>query len=238
MIGYVLQFQGQRFTTSSNAALIISTAALMVPIIALVAHAEILTRQRIVGVVTGFLGTALVITRGVSFNLSISELTGDFMILGTAITIALIFVLSKPLTIIHGGRPITGAIIMMTFLLLIPATLLDFGQPFTVTVPVMGVLIYLAVFATLGAYYFFTKGLETVTPVVSSIILPVEVMVAVFLSVVIFADLFNIISAIGATLILAGVFLVTARSNAPSGQEKNKILTADSSVSTTGVRHS
>src|SRR5713226_4731862 len=124
-IGYVLQFHGQLLTTSSNAALIISTAALMVPIIASVYHAEKLTLRKVIGVVTGFIGTTLVITRGTSFNVAGSELVGDLMILGTAVTIALIFTLSKPLTLTHGGRPIEGGIVLMTFLLLTPTVLLD-----------------------------------------------------------------------------------------------------------------
>ncbi len=208
--GYVLQFQGQRLTTSSNAALIISTAALMVPVLALVYGSEKLGLRKVVGVVAGFLGTGLVITRGASLSVAAPELVGDFMILGTAVTIALIFVLSKPLIETHGARPVAGGIILLTTLLLLPASLFDIGMPFN-PVPVgWFYLVFLAVFATVGAYYFFTKGLETVSPIVSSIILPIEVIVAVALSVVIFGDPFNIVSGTGAVLIVAGVILVSA----------------------------
>lgn len=209
-VGYVLQFQGQRYTTSSNAALIISTAALMVPIIVRAYQAEKLTLRKITGVVVGFIGTALVITRGASLSIAQSELIGDFMILATAVTIALIFVLSKPLTMVHGGRPVAGSIILLTFLLLTPTVLLDIGLPIQFTWQVLFYLLFLGVFATVGAYYFFTKGLETVSPIVSSIILPIEVIVAVVLSVIIFGDPFNIFSGTGAVLIVVGVFLVSA----------------------------
>jgi len=53
------------------------------------------------------------------------------------------------------------------------------------------------------------KGLESVSPTVSSIILPIEVMVAVALSVIIFSDPFNLYSGTGAFLIIAGVVLVS-----------------------------
>jgi len=208
--GYVLQFQGQRLTTSSNAALIISTAALMVPVLALVYSSEKLGLRKIVGVIAGFLGTGLVITRGASLSVATSELVGDFMILGTAVTIALIFVLSKPLIETHGARPVAGGIILLTTLLLLAASLFDIGMPFNPVPVAWFYLVFLAVFATVGAYYFFTKGLETVSPIVSSIILPIEVIVAVALSVVIFGDPFNIVSSTGAVLIVAGVILVSA----------------------------
>jgi drug/metabolite transporter (DMT)-like permease len=208
-VGYVLQFQGQRYTTSSNAALIISTAALMVPVVVRAYRAERLTLGKITGVVIGFIGTALVITHGASLSIAQSELIGDFMILGTAVTIALIFVLSKPLTLVHSGRPVAGSIILLTFVLLLPTVLLDVGQPVQFTWQVLFYLVFLGVFATIGAYYFFTKGLETVSPIVSSIILPIEVIVAVVLSVIIFGDPFNSFSGTGAVLIVAGVFLVS-----------------------------
>jgi drug/metabolite transporter (DMT)-like permease len=159
--------------------------------------------------VIGFIGTALVITHGASLSIAQSELIGDFMILGTAVTIALIFVLSKPLTLVHSGRPVAGSIILLTFVLLLPTVLLDVGQPVQFTWQVLFYLVFLGVFATIGAYYFFTKGLETVSPIVSSIILPIEVIVAVVLSVIIFGDPFNSFSGTGAVLIVAGVFLVS-----------------------------
>jgi drug/metabolite transporter (DMT)-like permease len=56
------------------------------------------------------------------------------------------------------------------------------------------------------------KGLETVSPTVSSIILPIEVIVAVVLSVILFSDPFNIYSGTGAALIVAGVLLVSSAS--------------------------
>ncbi|HMB67645.1 MAG TPA: EamA family transporter, partial [Candidatus Bathyarchaeia archaeon] len=62
------------------------------------------------------------------------------------------------------------------------------------------------------AYYFLMKGLETVSPIVSSIVLPIEVIVAVALSVIIFGDPFNLYSGTGAVLIGIGVLLVSSSS--------------------------
>src|SRR5439155_1065134 len=45
-LGYVLQFQGQRFTTSSDAALIISTAALMIPILSCARGSEMIGAKK------------------------------------------------------------------------------------------------------------------------------------------------------------------------------------------------
>ena len=208
-VGYVTQFQGQVLTTSSNAALIISTAALMIPILSLVYVGERMGGRKIAGVMTGFIGTALVVTRGQPLSLGSSELAGDILILATAVTIALVFVLSKRIVERRGGRPVTGALLVTTSLLLLPTTLLDLGHPPNLTMTAWFYISYLAVFATVGAYYYFMKGLETVSPTVSSIILPIEVVVAVALSVILFNDPFNLFSGTGAVLIIAGVVLVS-----------------------------
>jgi drug/metabolite transporter (DMT)-like permease len=207
--GYVTQFQGQVLTSSSNAALIISTAALMIPILSRLYVREKLRRRKLTGVITGFIGTALVVTRGQALNLGSSELEGDFLILFTAVTIALVFVTSKPLVGAAGGRPITSGILLITALLILPTLPLDRNPTISFGPAEWLCIIYLAVFATVGGYYFFMKGLESVSPTVSSIILPIEVIVAVILSVILFKDPFNLYSATGAVLLIAGVGLVS-----------------------------
>jgi drug/metabolite transporter (DMT)-like permease len=207
--GYVLQFQGQLITSSSNAALIISTAALMIPLMSLAYVHEKMGIRKVTGVFSGFMGIVLLVTRGQAVNLGSSELLGDFLILGTAVTIALVFVLSKELVENRGGRAVTGGIILITTLLLLPTVPFDRSASINLAPVAWFYIVFLAVFATVGAYYFFMKGLESVSPTVSSIILPIEVVVAVTLSVIIFSDPFNLYSGTGAFLIVAGVFLVS-----------------------------
>jgi drug/metabolite transporter (DMT)-like permease len=211
-LGYVTQFQGQLVTSSSNAALIISTAALMIPLLSLIYLRERMGRRKVAGVLSGFIGTGLVVTRGQALNLGSSEVLGDLLILGTAVTIALVFVLSKDLVEKKGGRAVTGGIVLVTTLLLLPTVPFDWNRSINPAPVAWFYVLFLAVFATVGAYYFFMKGLESVSPTVSSIILPIEVVVAVILSVIIFADPFNLYSGTGALLIIAGVVLVSTAS--------------------------
>ncbi len=204
-LGYVLQFQGQLITSSSNAALIISTAALMIPVLSLAYVHEKMGMRKMSGVLLGFIGIVLLVTRGQAVNLGSSEVLGDFLILGTAVTIALVFVLSKDLVEKRGGRPVTGGIILVTAMLLLPAGAFGLSASINLAPIALFYVVFLAVFATVGAYYFFMKS-----PTISSIILPIEVVVAVALSVIIFGDPFNLYSGTGAFLIMAGVGLVSS----------------------------
>jgi drug/metabolite transporter (DMT)-like permease len=166
--------------------------------------------RKITGVLLGFIGITLLVTRGQAVNLGSSELLGDFLILGTAVTIALVFVLSKDLVEKKGGRSVTGGIILVTAMLLLPTVAFDLSSSTNLAPIAVFYVVFLAVFATVGAYYFFMKGLESVSPTISSIILPIEVVVAVTLSVIIFGDPFNLYSGTGAFLIIAGVVLVSS----------------------------
>src|SRR2546428_13116183 len=209
-LGYVLQFQGQLIISSSNAALIISTAALMIPVLSLVYMHERMGMRKTAGVLSGFIGIVFLVTRGQAVSLESSELLGDFLILGTAVTIALVFVLSKDLVESKGGRPVTGGIILATTLLLLPTVPFDRGASINLAPVAWLYVVFLAVFATVGAYYFFMKGLESLSPTGSSIILPIEVIVAVTLFVIILSDPFNLYSGMGAFLLIAGVVLVSS----------------------------
>ena len=158
----------------------------------------------------GFIGIVLLVTRGQAVSLGSSEVLGDFLILGTAVTIALVFILSKDLVEKKGGRPVTGGIILVTAMLLLPTVPFDLSPSTNLAPIAVFYVVFLAVFATVGAYYFFMKGLESVSPTISSIILPIEVVVAVTLSVIIFGDPFNLYSGTGASLIIAGIILVSS----------------------------
>src|SRR3990170_2184874 len=211
-VGYILQFEGQALTTASDAALVIGSAALMIPVASWLNGTEKLVWSRTLGVVLGFVGTALVVTRGEPLVLGGSQVLGDILILGTAITIALIFILTKSLVVKKGSRAVTGGIILTTAVLLVPFVPLDTAGPVSLGLDAWFYILFLAVLSTVGAYFYFARGLETVSPTVSSIILPIEVIVSVGLSVLIFKDPFNFLSGTGAVLIIVGVLLVSLSS--------------------------
>src|SRR5437016_14307976 len=101
---------------------------------------------KITWVLLGFIGITLLVTRGQTVNLGSSELLGDFLILGTAVTIALVFGLSKDLVEKKGGRPVTGGIILMTAMLLLPTVAFDLGSSTNLAPIAVFYVVFLAVF--------------------------------------------------------------------------------------------
>lgn len=208
--GYFLQFRGQDLTTSSDAALIIGTAALIIPLLSWARKSEQITARKGLGVLTGFIGASLVVTRGQALSVGQTQFLGDLLILATAVTIALVFVFSKNLAVQKGGKSTTGGMLLVTAILLVFAIPLDYGANIQLNGEALFIVAFLSIVATIAPYFLLMKGLETVTPTVSSIILPIEVIVAVLLSVLIFNDPFNTYSATGAALIVGGVLLVSS----------------------------
>src|SRR5439155_3249231 len=132
----------------------------------------------------------------------------DVLILGTAVTIALVFIYSKDIVVQKGGRAVTGGMILITSILLVLAIPLDQGASVNLCWVAAFYTAFLAVVASVGAYYFLMKGLEPVSSTVSSIILSMEVIVADAVSVIIFVDSFNLSSGTGSVLIVTGVLLI------------------------------
>ncbi len=211
-VGYLLQFEGQLFTTGSEAALIIGTAALMIPLMSWLKRQEPFRAVKALGVLVGFAGVTLLVLgqpSQTSVETGQHHLFGDALLAATAVTIALVFIFTKSLAVKHGDRGVTGGMIITTSVLLLP--FVPLGQTMQVVLDGWSwlIVVFLAVFGTVGAYYFFSRGLERVSPIVSSIILPTEVIVSVVASLLIFAESFTIISGFGAVLVVAGVALVS-----------------------------
>src|SRR6266702_2410691 len=112
--GYVLQFQGQLITSSSNAALIISTAALMIPVLSLAYVHEKMGMRKITGLLLGFIGIVLLVTRGQAVNLGSSAVLSDFLMVGTAVTTEPVFLMSKGLVQKRERGPVTEGISLVS----------------------------------------------------------------------------------------------------------------------------
>ena len=72
----------------------------------------------------------------------------------------------------------------------------------------VGPLIYLVVFTTILAFYLFLKGTGSVTPLSTSIIILIEIVIAFLIAHFALGDVFNAIESVGVALVLIGVVMV------------------------------
>src|SRR5260370_42478769 len=96
----------------------------MIPVLSWVRGSETIAAKKGLGVLSGFLGASLVVTRGQFVSLGQTQFLGDVLILGTAVTIAVGFFYSKKPTAQKRGRAGPGGKISLPkFFFVLPVPL-------------------------------------------------------------------------------------------------------------------
>jgi drug/metabolite transporter (DMT)-like permease len=70
-------------------------------------------------------------------------------------------------------------------------------------------IIYTAIFCWVLPYYFWLKGLRSISPVTSAVLLLVEIIVAVAISTIFLGETLTVISGIGSIFIIIAILLVS-----------------------------
>lgn len=175
------------------------------------------TRRQILGVIVGFIGTAILIANGAKLNPDQNYLYAGFVILSTMMYAININIIKKylqdekPMAIATGGF---AAIIIPALLVILFTT--DF---FTTTlfdtdtslIPIFYVVI-LALFGTALAKVMFNKLVQIATPVFASSVTYLMTLVAVLWGVI-DGEKISLIQFLGGVIILSGVYLANKKSS-------------------------
>jgi len=205
-------FLGLQFTTPVNGALILATTPLWTLVFSVIWEHEKLSPPRIAGLLAGFIGVALVITKGnIQTLLRLDISPGDGIILFGTLALALNMVGTRRL--VHDATAIETTSYSMLFgtLALLPLGML-FEDPWqnmsTATLSVHAAIVYLALGGSLLAYLLWFNGLEKLGSVRTAIffnLAPVFTMLIDALS----GSVPNIWQLAGAAWVIVGVMLVS-----------------------------
>ncbi len=157
---YVIQVTAQEYTTANNASLLINTSVFCIIFLSALFLNEKLSRWRIVGSVIGFLGVAVLVSKG-SLSFDLSHSTGDIMILVCAVLWSVYSIYGKkiapkyhPLTVLN-YMFIIGTICLIPFYFLTPH-----APIFTIPLDAIGAIVFLAIFCSIIAYLVYNVALE------------------------------------------------------------------------------
>lgn len=202
-------FVGQQTVPSGVAAILQG----LVPIVTTLWGLWLLPDERIslvgaIGIVTGFVGVALVVRPDPS-NLLGTDVVGRLLILAQAVSVSLGGVLvdrarpSLPKTALSGWSMALGG-------LLLHAASLGLGEPFPFSPsPVaVGAVVYLGVFATAIAFFLFFTLLERHGAVETSLIGYAVPVVATVVSVVFLDERITVLSLVGFVVVFLGFVLL------------------------------
>lgn len=210
----ILFLTGLKYTSSSDATLIIAINPTLTAIFAAGLYAdEKLTKNRILGLSTALIGVTLIVLRSPNIDVE-NRLLGDSIIFLAALVWALFTVLSRP--IFRQITPLTftawssvyGWIFLLISTLIVDIEYFSFEQLKSIPTDVFWALIFLAVVAAVYGNIAFNTGIEKIGPSKTAIFVNLVPVFGIFFSVLLLSDGFSIWSLFSFFLILFGVLII------------------------------
>jgi drug/metabolite transporter (DMT)-like permease len=166
--------------------------------------------KKILGVVLGVTGAAMIATNGDLSTLMQGEIFGDILVLSAGIIWAFFIVLHK--RILSSERSVielSTVVMLVTAIALLPTAIVLGGLNLgSVSIAGWTWVTFTAIVCTVLPYALWILALKTVTATVSSVVSMLEVASALILSVVLLGEIYNAVAVVGAIVILISITAV------------------------------
>lgn len=209
----LLQAYGLIYTSAINTGWIIAINPILITVAARIFLDEAITDRKIVGILLGFFGIFLIITKGV-FSLSLfrsGSTLGDLLVFASAIAWTTFTVGGKGFLSRFNSLSSITAIMMSGFLILLPLSLLKggWGNLFHLSpLTWMGVL-FLGIFCSGLGYLFWYSALERRDSGAVAMYLYLEPLVTLIGAALFLGEPIYGVTLVGGAMTLAGVYLAT-----------------------------
>lgn len=213
---YIFFNWGLKFTTVSNANLIHGTMPVLTALISAAVLKEHLNRRGWLGIAFSLVGVATVVGIGNLGNFGIAT-AGDILVFGSAISWAAYTVLSRRSMIAASPAAITSGAGIIGLATILP---ISFGElVFTdighLAVSDYGLLLYLGLVASAGAFALWGIGLTTVEASKGAVFANLVPFVGVASAAVLLDERITMLQITGGAIILAGVVLTSSSRRIP-----------------------
>jgi len=213
VIPFSLIIWGLQYIDSSLGSLLNATTPVFsVILVSILTKDDQLTPNRIIGVITGWFGVAVLIGLGALLHLD-GHIGGQFAVLGASCSYAL--------SAIYGRRfkkftPLTSAAAMLTCgsIVAVPAALI-IEQPWIlipdISFMAIGAAVILGVVCTATAYLIYYRVLATAGPTNVLLVTFLVPVTAVLLGIIVLGEVLTINTIVGAVLLFIGLILIDGR---------------------------
>ena len=209
-LAYLIQYVGMRYTTASKSSLLVNLSAVWVAALSWLVLREGFSKKRLFGIMSGLAGVFLITTNLNLLEFAQGTILGDGLVFLSGILWSFFIVYNKRGVDAHNALQLMPWIFLATTLTLTPFILIPNNFVLLNLSPHVWIIIgYTAVFCWLVPYFLWLKGLKWMSPAASTIILLIEVVVAVTISFFFLEETFTMISGIGAALIFLAIILVS-----------------------------
>lgn len=203
-----VQYTGLSLTTATNASLILATAPIFVAILASWQLGEKLSREKTAGIILAFIGVIGVVANGSLASLFDSKyLAGNLLMLFNAMCWATFTITSKKMTVKYSPLIVTGYITMLGGLMFVPIGMLNGVLDQVTTISGIGwlVIMFLAIFCSIGGYLGWQYALSKVEATKTAIFLYLQPLVTVLVAILLLGEKLTGLTVLGGALILSGV---------------------------------
>jgi drug/metabolite transporter (DMT)-like permease len=208
---FSLQYVGLLYTAAGKTALLVNLNVIIVALLSWRMFGEKIGSKKILGVVLGVAGAAMIATNGDLSTLMQGEIFGDMLVLSAGIIWAFFIVLHKRILSRseRGVIELSTVVMLVTAIALLPIAIV-FGGLNLGSVSIAGWtwVTFTAIVCTVLPYALWILALKTVTATVSSVVSMLEVASALILSVVLLGEIYNAVAVVGAIVILISITAV------------------------------
>jgi drug/metabolite transporter (DMT)-like permease len=203
---YIVQLIAMTYTTVTNTVLLINMGTFFVIILSAHFLKEKFSIFNIAGVVLAFLGAAIIITNG---QLSLtSNVVGDGLVLISALFWAVYVMIGNKLAGKYSILTQLNWIFIIGFLGLLPVYAITSRHDLaSLPAAAWGSLLYLALFCSIVAYFFFNDAIVKIGPSQTAIYQYFEPMFGILLAIALIGEPLTGFIIAGAILIVAGIAL-------------------------------
>jgi drug/metabolite transporter (DMT)-like permease len=206
-LAFILQFKAQELTTASKTALFVNSSPVFIAVITPLFLKDRISPRQLIATLVAMAGVFITSTR-LDFSGLSAVNAGDVLALGVGFSWALFIVFSRDIVKKYRPYELSHALCFWTTLMALPflAT-----EPARMSWSSIVPLLYLVVFTTILGYYLYLKGVQSVTPLATSLVILIEVVVAFVISHFMLSESFSPVETVGVVMVLTGVVLVVKR---------------------------
>ncbi len=220
---FLIQITGIKYTSATNTGWLIACTPLVLAVLSSVFLREKIGKREIIGITIATCGVVALVSHGDLTHLGWLRNVGDWLVLASAFTWAIYTVTTRDLSRAHDPVVVTIAVLLpatvgLTIYMLLTSDWSRFLQmPMSATLS----LLFLGILGMALGQWFWQEGLAKVGAAKAGIFLYLEPISTTILAVSYLDEEFGVASAVGALLILGGVYWAERRSG--RGQPKSTV---------------
>lgn len=213
--GFLLQFLGMQYTSASKSAFYINSNLIFVAILSYLFLKERFHWNKIIGIFLAIIGIYLL---SVGLNpahiLSSDHLKGDLMVLSSGLSWGFFMVINKKM--VHNLEYSTlenvTLFLFTSAVLLLPVAFIFEPVPDQIVWQGWALLIFSSIISMAIPFYFWSLGLKGLTATVSSLLVLIEILVALSLSYLFLYEKLTIVEIFGAMILITAIIIASFES--------------------------